>query len=114
MFRVAAGTHQVNYAQKCRKWFAREMERKETLRSSRGLMLPCPCDLRLAMMDRRWRFDGRQSQETGNDRRCIYERIPWTQSTRVRTKTNQGPCSSRLCHIESIVHFKYLYNLKCI
>ena len=107
MFRVAPGTHHVNYAQKCRKWFARELERKETLRSYWGLMLPCPCDLRLAMMDRRWRFDERPSHETGNDRRCVYERIPWTQSTRVRTNTNQGPCSSRLCHIDSIMHFKY-------
>ena len=45
----------------------------------------CPCDLRLALMDTRWGFDWKQFYETEFERRCIYERMPWKQSTQVCT-----------------------------
>ena len=48
----------------------------------------CPCDFRLAMIDGRWRFDWRQYFETNFERMCIYERMPWGQSTQVWTKAN--------------------------
>ena len=85
LFRVTSGRHVVNYNQKCSNWFANEMKRIWLVRYYWSWTMVCPCDLRLALMDTRWGFDWKQFYETGFERRCIYERMPWTQSTQVCT-----------------------------
>ena len=84
MFRVASGSHEINYDQKCYNWFANEMRRWWLVRYYWRWTMVCPCDRRLAMMDGRWRVDWRQYYETNFERMCIYERMPWGQSTQVR------------------------------
>ncbi|KAI0210407.1 Mucin-like protein [Lamellibrachia satsuma] len=81
MFRVASGSQSINYDQKCYNWYAKEMRRISLVRYYWRQTLVCPCDMRLAMMDGRWTFDKTQFDETNSERRCMYERIPWEQST---------------------------------
>ena len=84
-FTVATGSHEVNYDQMCYNWMRDELDRISTLRSYWRRTLICPCDLRLAMADGRWKFDRKQFKLTGGQRRCIYERMPRGFSTQVRT-----------------------------
>ncbi|KAK2167799.1 hypothetical protein NP493_1260g00002 [Ridgeia piscesae] len=81
MFKVAAGRQDVNYDQKCLSWFANEMKRISLVQYYWGSTRICPCDLRLALMDARWRFDWKQFHETNFVRRCIYESATCGQST---------------------------------
>ena len=83
IFRVAAGRQGINYDQKCYNWFANEMTSISTIRNYWSQTMVCPCDMRLAMLDGRWTFDWGQFYETNLERRCIYERMPWGQSTQV-------------------------------
>ena len=83
MFRVASGSNDINYDQKCYNWFASEMRRIDLVRDYWSWTMVCPCDLRLAMMDGRWTFDWRQYFETKFNRLCIYERVPQEQSSQV-------------------------------
>ncbi|KAK2170811.1 hypothetical protein NP493_1138g00001 [Ridgeia piscesae] len=81
MFRVASGSGGINFDQKCFNWFANEMRRLSIVRYSLSWTLACPCDLRLADMDGRWRFDWPQYFNTNLERMCFYEKIPWFIST---------------------------------
>ena len=85
MFRVASGSRGINFDQKCFNWFANEMRRLSIVRYLLGWTLACPCDLRLADMDGRWRFDWSQYYNTNLERMCFYEKTPWLISTQVRT-----------------------------
>ncbi|KAK2152978.1 hypothetical protein NP493_2378g00005 [Ridgeia piscesae] len=90
LFRVTSGRHVVNYDQKCSNWFANEMKRIWLVRYYWSWTMVCPCDLRLALMDTRWGFDWKQFYETEFERRCIYERMPWKQSTQECCYTPYG------------------------
>ncbi|KAK2162840.1 hypothetical protein NP493_1501g01086 [Ridgeia piscesae] len=90
MFRVASGRNEVNYDQKCFNWFANEMRRISLVRYYWRWTMVCPCDLRLALMDGRWRFDWKQFYETRFERRCYYERMPWGMSTQECCYTEFG------------------------
>ncbi|KAK2173006.1 hypothetical protein NP493_911g00016 [Ridgeia piscesae] len=81
IFNVAPGRQKHNYAQKCRNWHAKEMKRMSLVRYYLLSTLGCPCDLRLARRDGRWRFDWKQYFETNFKRRCIYESATCGQST---------------------------------
>ncbi|KAI0221767.1 Dedicator of cytokinesis protein 1 [Lamellibrachia satsuma] len=100
MFLVASGRHEINYDQKCYNWFANEMRRWRLVRFYWSWTLVCPCDFRLAKLDGRWTFDWRQYYETGFERRCIYERMPWTQSTQEVSETSkQGIVIYNFSHV---------------
>ncbi|KAI0231036.1 Mucin-like protein, partial [Lamellibrachia satsuma] len=86
MFRVASGSHEINYNHKCNTWFANEMKLLWLIEVFRSWTLVCPCDFRLAMLDGRWKSD----YETKLDRRCIYERIPRGLSTQECCYTPSG------------------------
>ena len=85
MFRVSPDRKIVNYEQKCYDWFAGEMERERLLQFYWSWTLVCPCDRRLASMDKRWRMYLKQLNEVRSDRDCFYERMPMAQSTQVVT-----------------------------
>ena len=85
LFTVAPGSHEVNYDQMCYNWMRTELDRISTVRSYWRRTLTCPCDLRLAMADGRWKFDRKQFKATSGQRQCIYERMPHGFSTQVRT-----------------------------
>jgi len=85
MFRVASGSHEVNYDQKCYNWHAAEMRRWRLVLFYWRWTRPCPCDKRLAWMDGRWRADYIQYYNTRGEKMCYYERIPRWQSAQVRT-----------------------------
>ncbi|KAI0239923.1 Mucin-like protein [Lamellibrachia satsuma] len=90
MFRVASGSREINYEQKCYNWFANEMRRWLLVRYLSSWTLPCPCDRRLAMMDGRWTFDLRQFYKTNFERMCFYERIPRMLSAQECCYSNWG------------------------
>ena len=85
LFTVATGSQEVNYDQMCYNWMRNEWDRISTVRSYWRRTLTCPCDLRLAKADGRWKFDRKQFKLTGGQRQCIYERMPRGFSTQVRT-----------------------------
>ena len=87
MFRVASGSHEINYEQKCYNWFANEMRWYWLIQFYMSWTWPCPCDYRLAVMDGRWRFDWRQFYDTNYEKLCMYERMPWWFSSQVRWNT---------------------------
>ena len=87
MFKVATGRHDVNYDQKCLSWFANEMKRILLTQNYWWSTPICPCDLRLALMDARWRFNWKQYYETNFERRCIYESTTYGQSTQVEKQS---------------------------
>ena len=90
LFTVATGSQKVNYDKICYNWMRSELDRISTVRSYWRRTLTCPCDLRLAMADGRWKFDRKQLKQLqlkakGSQRLCIYERMPRGFSTQVRT-----------------------------
>ena len=85
LFTVATGSQEVNYDQMCYNWMRNEWDRISTVRSYWRRTLTCPCDLRLAKADGRWKFDRKQFNATDGQRQCIYERMPRGFSTQVRT-----------------------------
>ncbi|KAK2161673.1 hypothetical protein NP493_1565g00035 [Ridgeia piscesae] len=117
MFKVAAGKQDVNYDQKCLSWFANEMKRISLVQYYWGSTLICPCDLRLALMDVRWRFDWKQFYETNYERRCIYESATCGQSTQeccyspsgslVNTEDGRGGQTFFYHPHSSTLHHKY-------
>ena len=90
LFTVATGSQKVNYDQMCYNWMRNELDRISTVRSYWRRTLICPCDLRLAKADGRWKVDQKQLKQlqltaAGAQRQCIYERMPRGFSTQVRT-----------------------------
>ena len=90
LFTVATGSQEVNYDQMCYNWMRNELDRISTVRSYWRRTLTCPCDLRLAKADGRWKIDQKPLKElqlkpTDGPRQCIYERMPRGFSTQVRT-----------------------------
>ncbi|KAK2172014.1 hypothetical protein NP493_1002g01061 [Ridgeia piscesae] len=90
MFRVASGSHEVNYDQKCYNWHAAEMRRWRLVLFYWLWTRPCPCDKRLAWMDGRWRADYIQYYNTRGEKMCYYERIPRWQSAQECCYTRLG------------------------
>ena len=80
MFRVASGTNQVNYDQKCYKWVKNERTNIAQINLLNSATLTCPCGLHLASLDYRWTQDMNQFNI---GRYCFYERTPSTQATQV-------------------------------
>ncbi|KAK2190852.1 hypothetical protein NP493_66g04024 [Ridgeia piscesae] len=90
LFTVATGSQEVNYDQMCYNWMRNELDRISTVRSYWRRTLTCPCDLRLAKADGRWKFDRKQFKLTGGHRQCIYERMPRGFSTQECCYTPSG------------------------
>ena len=91
LFTVASGRRGINYDQKCFNWFAGEIRWGWFVRYFLRWTQPCPCDMRLARMDSRWRFDWWQYYRTRYEKRCYYERNPWWYSSQVSIPV--------ICHI---------------
>ncbi|KAK2190867.1 hypothetical protein NP493_66g06051 [Ridgeia piscesae] len=90
LFTVATGSQEVNYDQMCYNWMRNEWDRISTVRSYWRRTLTCPCDLRLAKADGRWKVNRKQYKLTGGQRKCIYERMPRGFSTQECCYTSSG------------------------
>ena len=81
LYRVASGKTDINYNQKCKDWF--NSQDLSTLYRKMVATLPCPCDLRLASRDNRWKQDTKPAH-SGTQMTCYYQRnLRTTKATQV-------------------------------
>jgi len=84
IFRVASGNSGiVNYEHKCVMWHAQQKRYIHKIKIAWLFIAYCPCDMRMAMIDRRWRIDVQEYYKSGEQRICFYERIPYFWSSSV-------------------------------
>ena len=85
VFRVTSDRNEVNYGQKCLKWFAAETKRKALLQFYWSLTLVCPCDRSHANTDTRWHLRNLGLDAGISNINCIYEKTPLALSAQVPT-----------------------------
>ena len=82
-FRVSDGDSRLNYEMMCLDWFWQQRSYWWQVVWGWAWTLVCPCDQRLVINDRRWRFDMNEYISSEGERVCYYERMPWGWSTQV-------------------------------